>query len=89
MLAIIAALKSMQPQPQYPLTVLQQAKDLFAPASEPERDRNEIARLDQILGFAQKLAASRTPNGGSRSAALTENRYPDAQDVAELAPIKA
>jgi hypothetical protein len=66
-LGLVAALKGMQPPPQDPLAVLQQAKDLFAPASPPERGDDEIARLDQILGFAQKLAAIRGASGGSRS----------------------
>ena len=39
------------------LAVLQQPKDLFAPSSPPERGNDEIARLDQILGFAPKAGA--------------------------------
>jgi hypothetical protein len=53
-LAIIGALKGMQ---QDPLVVLQTAKELFGPTAEPER--NHLAELDQILGFAQKLASLR------------------------------
>jgi hypothetical protein len=64
-MALVTALKGMQPPPQDPLAVLKQAKDLFAPVSESQRGHDEIAKLDQILGFAQKLASIRTP-GGSR-----------------------
>jgi hypothetical protein len=64
-LAIIAALKNMQPPPQDLLAVLRQAKELFAPVTTVERGHDDLARLDQILGFAQKLASIRA--GGSRS----------------------
>src|SRR5262249_33160962 len=58
-LAIIAALKGMQPNPPDPLTVLRQAKDLFAaPERNAEPARNHIAELDQILGFAQNWRRS-------------------------------
>jgi hypothetical protein len=64
-LAIITALKGMQPDP---LAVMRQAKDLFSPVEHgQEPPRNPIAELDQILGFAQKLASIRTPNSGDRS----------------------
>jgi len=67
-LAIIAALKGMQPNPPDPLAVMRQAKDLFAPAAATEQGhespRNHIQELDQILGFAQKLAALRVNSGG-------------------------
>ena len=67
LLALITAIKGMQ---QDPLALMQQAKELFAPPpaevrGEPERD--EIDRLDKVLGFAQKLAAIRVPNAGNRS----------------------
>jgi hypothetical protein len=42
------------------------AKELFAPATGPEAPRNHIAELDQILGFAQKLASIQTANGAER-----------------------
>jgi hypothetical protein len=68
-LAIITALKAMQPNQPDPLAVLRQAKDLFAaPERNAEPARNHIAELDQILGFAQKLSALRVTNsGGDRS----------------------
>jgi hypothetical protein len=67
-LAIISALKGMQPNPPDPMAVLRQAKDLFAaPEHNAEPARNHIAELDQILGFAQKLAALRVTGGGERS----------------------
>jgi hypothetical protein len=67
MLAIITAIKGLQ---QDPLEVMQQAKELFAPAAPSEHghesQRDEIDRLDKVLGFAQKLAALRVPNAGGR-----------------------
>jgi hypothetical protein len=66
MLAVIAALKDIQPKPQDPLAVLQQAKNLFAPASESERSNDQIEQLDRVLEFAQKLAALRA-GAGDRS----------------------
>ena len=66
MLAIIGALKSMQPAPQDPIAVLAQAKDLFAP-SESAKSQDEISRLDQILSFATRLANLRGGNAGARS----------------------
>jgi hypothetical protein len=63
-LAVIAAFKDMQPRQQNPLEVLHQAKELFAPAAQTER--NHLAELDQILGFAQKLASLRG-GGGDRN----------------------
>src|SRR5215831_20746008 len=57
----------MQPNPPDPLAMLRQAKDLFAaPEHNAEPARNHIAELDQILGFAQKLAALRVTNAGER-----------------------
>lgn len=66
LLTVIAALKDMQPRPQNPLEILQQARDLFAPAAPANGAHDEIARLDQILGFAQRLASLRGPTGGER-----------------------
>jgi hypothetical protein len=63
-LAIIAAIKDMQPRVQNPLEVLSQAKELFAAPTQQEK--NHLAELDQILGFAQKLASLRV-GGGERS----------------------
>jgi hypothetical protein len=60
-LTLIAAMKDMQPRQQNPLELLQQARELFGPPAQPER--NHIAELDQILSFAQKLAAIRGPVG--------------------------
>jgi hypothetical protein len=65
LLAIITAIKNLQ---QDPIEVMQRAKESFAPVVENhEPHRDEIDRLDKVLGFAQKLAAIRTPAGGSRS----------------------
>ena len=66
-LELISALKGLQTAPPDPLQLMATAKDLFAPAAGPEAPRNHIAELDQILGFAQKLASLRTGNSGERS----------------------
>jgi hypothetical protein len=68
-LEIITALKAMQPPPAAPpdpLQLMAQAKELFGPAVGAEAPRNHIAELDQILGFAQKLASLRG-GGGDRT----------------------
>jgi hypothetical protein len=65
-LEIIAAIKNLQ---QDPLAIMQQAKELFEspePVREPQRD--EIDRLDKVLGFAQKLTALRPSNGAAPDA---------------------
>jgi hypothetical protein len=63
-LAIIAALKGLQPEPADPLEVLKQAREIFAPQANAN-ESDDLARFERFLNIADKLAGWRGNAGPS------------------------